>query len=135
MFINSSDKKHEKIATHYQDMWVQIDPFYNCPLTGNSMTILRYIESIENLTYHLKVQKVSNKQQYFNTGPTAYSSAVSYVITDRNNGKQIFLIRKRNDGFGEIAFKWSGTFSEWEAYSTYKAEKEFLNVMDRFNEM
>jgi hypothetical protein len=135
MLINTSKPKHEKIETHYQDMWVTINSFYNCPLTGMPMTILKYIESIKNLTYNLDVEKVNPKQQYFNTGATAYSSAVSYVLTHRNGEKNIFLIRKRNDGFGEMAFKWSGTYSEWDAYSTVKAEKEFLKVMDRFNEM
>ena len=105
--------KHEKIETHYQDMWASISSFYNCPLTGIPMSLLKYIESIKSLTYNLEVEKVNPKQQYFNTGATAYSSAVSYVITH----------------------KWSGTYSEWEAYSTAQAQKEFLKVMDRFNEM
>ena len=135
MLINTSKQKHEKIETHYQNMWVTINSFYNCPLTGIPMTILKYIESIKSLTYNLEVKEVNPKQQYFNTGATAYSSAVSYVLTHRNGEKHIFLIRKRNDGFGEMAFKWSGTYSEWEAYSTVTAEKEFLKVMDRFNEM
>jgi hypothetical protein len=134
MFI-SSKPKHEKIETHYQDMWVTINSFYNCPLTGIPMTILKYIESIKSLTYNLDVEEVTPKQQYFNTGATAYSSAVSYVLTHRNGEKHIFLIRKRNDGFGEMSFKWSGNYSEWEAYSTVKAQKDFLKVMDRFNEM
>lgn len=135
MFINSSDKKHSKIETHYNDMWTSIDPFYYCPLTKIPMTVLKYIENIESLTYILKAEKVTPKQQYFNTGNTAYSAAVSYVITDRQNNKTVFLIRKRNDGFGEQAFQWSGTYSEWEAYSTLKAHNDFLKVMDRFNEM
>jgi len=135
MIINTSKRNHEKIETHYQDMWVSINSFYNCPLTGIPMTVLKYIESIKSLTYNFEVEKVNNKQQYFNTGPTAYSSAVSYVLTHRNGEKHIFIIRKRNDGYGEMVFKWSGTYAEWEAYSTVKAEKEFLKVMDRFNEM
>jgi len=135
MLINTETQKHEKIETHYQDMWVTINSYYNCPLTGTSMTILKYIESIKTLTYNFGVEKVNPKQHYFNTGATAYSSAVSYVLTHRNGEKHIFLIRKRNDGFGEMSFKWSGTYSEWEAYSIVKAQNDFLKVMDRFNEM
>ncbi len=121
--------------THYQDMWVTMNSFYDCPLTGIPMPVSKYIESITDLTYNLKIEKVTPKQHYFNTGPTAYSKAVSYVITHRNGEKHIFLIRERNDGFGFMCFKWSGTYSEWESYSTAKAQKEFLKVMDRFNEM
>jgi len=127
--------ENEKNETHYQDMWVGISSYYDCPLTQIPMTILKYIESIKSITYNLDVEKVNPKQHYFNTGATAYSSAVSYVLTHRNGEKFIFLIRKRNDGFGQQSFKWSGSYAEWKSYSIVKAEKEFLNVMDRFNDM
>jgi len=129
---NQTSTQMEK---HYQDMWVEMNSFYDCPLTGIPMCFSKYIESIKGLTYNLEIEKVTPKQRYFNTGPTAYSSAVSYVLTHRNGKKYIFLIRKRNDGFGFMCFKWSGTYSEWESYSTAKAHQEFLKVMDRFNEM
>jgi hypothetical protein len=130
-----NNQTSSQIETHYQDMWVTMNSFYDCPLTGIPMPVSKYIESITGLTYNLKIEKVTPKQHYFNTGPTAYSKAVSYVITHRNGEKYIFLIRERNDGFGFVCFKWSGTYSEWESYSTTKAQKEFLKVMDRFNEM
>jgi len=128
-------KNHLKIETHYIDMWGEISSFYTCPLTQMDMSVLKYIESIKNLTYHLEAEKVVAKQHYFNTGSTAYSDAVSYVLTQTNGEKYVFLIRKRNDGFGEQSFKWLGTYSEWEAYSTRKSQAEALKVMDRFNEM
>jgi len=124
------------MKTHYRNLWVSTPSYLSDPLNPKQQVeTYRVIQNWDKLYSHRTVKKVDSKQHYFNTGPTAYSNAESYVLSAFGKVEAIYIIRFRNDGFGTIVFKWSGTYEEWEAYSTMKESSDFLKVMDRFNEM
>ena len=124
------------METHYRNLWVKSPSYVTDPLDPTrNIEAFRVIRNWDKLDPRRRVEKVDSKQFYFNTGPTAYSNAESYVIYAFGKVVGIYLTRFRNDGFGTIDFKWDGTYEEWKSYSTMQESRDFLKVMDRWNEM
>lgn len=120
---------------HYENKWVAVSSFYNLPMSNGTFNLYDLIKNWESYSHSNKLEKVQVKQFYFNTGNTAYSRAESYKLFYNQEVENIYIVRFRNDGFGTQIFKWDGSVSEWENYSTSKARDEFMATMDRFNNM
>ena len=118
---------------HYENKWVEVSSFYHLPMSTATFKLYDLIKNWESLSHLNKLEKVEVKQFYYNTGNTAYSSSESYKLINHKKVENIYIVRFRNDGFGTQIYKWDGTVEEWENYSTINARKEFMETMDRFN--
>lgn len=125
----------ENNSIHYNNKWKSIESFNTCPITGKLIKVERYLNNWDKLLNFREIKTVPVKQCYFNTGPTAYSKAKSFQLIEKNDVVGIFIVRYRNDGFGEDIYKWDGTVEEWETFSTEKESKELMKTLDRFNDM